>query len=125
MSVVYDAGALIAADRDDRERWADHALELRSGRAPLTTSPALAQVSRSGRQSRLRLFLRGCDIVAFTAQDGHEVGRLLARAGTSDVVDAHVALTAARHRAAVVTSDPDDLSRLVTAGGLDVDILAI
>jgi hypothetical protein len=39
-------------------------------------------------------------------------GVLCRRAGTSDVIDASVVLTALRERAVVVTSDPDDLRRL-------------
>ena len=42
-----------------------------------------------------------------------QVGRLLAATGTSDITDAHVALCALRHDAAVLTSDPDDIRRLV------------
>lgn len=40
------------------------------------------------------------------------VGALLARAGTSDVVDGHVALLARRLRATVITSDPTDIAAL-------------
>jgi hypothetical protein len=40
------------------------------------------------------------------------VGALLGRAGTSDVVDGHVAVTAQSARATVVTSDESDLRRL-------------
>jgi hypothetical protein len=39
-------------------------------------------------------------------------GVLCGRAGTSDVVDASVALVARRERAVVVTSDVEDLRRL-------------
>jgi len=36
MNVVYDAGVLIAADRNDREVWADHRARLELGVVPLT-----------------------------------------------------------------------------------------
>jgi hypothetical protein len=39
-------------------------------------------------------------------------GVLCGRAGTSDVIDASVAIIAKRERAVVVTSDPEDLRRL-------------
>jgi len=39
-------------------------------------------------------------------------GALCGRAGTSDVIDASVVLTARRERARVVTSDVDDLRHL-------------
>ena len=41
------------------------------------------------------------------------VGRLLASTGTADITDAHVALCALRRDAAVLTSDPEDIRRLV------------
>ena len=112
MSTVYDAGVLIAADRNDRAIWADHRARLELGLTPTTTAPVVAQVSRSSRQAQLRRFLRGCIVADFAAEDAHEVGALLARARQSDVVDAHVILTAARHTAIVLTSDPGDLEQL-------------
>jgi PIN domain len=111
-SVVYDAGALIAADRDDPKLWADHRVLLECGVTPWTTAPVLAQVSRSAEQVRLRRFLRGCHIASFESQQAHTVGALLAASGTTDVVDAHVIVTAAAHTGTVLTSDPDDLQRL-------------
>lgn len=57
-------------------------------------------------------------MVAFVASEAHDIGALLAKAGTADVVDAdvvdaHVALTASHREATIVTSDPDDLPNLV------------
>lgn len=112
MSVVYDAGALIAAEGNDRRVWAEHRVRLEMGVVPLTTAPVVAQVSRSPRQVNLRRLLKGCDIAAFVDEQAHEVGALLARAALSDVVDAHVALIAAARRASVLTSDPGDLAAL-------------
>lgn len=112
MSVAYDAGLLVAADRSDREVWADHRARLEVGVVPTTTAPVVAQVSRSPRQVQLSRFLRGCDIVDFNRQEAHEVGALLSRAETSDVVDAHLVLTASRRRSTVLTSDEQDLRRL-------------
>jgi predicted nucleic acid-binding protein len=112
VSTIYDAGVLIAADRNDRTVWADHRARLEAGLVPLTTSPVVAQTSRSPRQVQLRRFLRGCDVVAFDPAQAHGVGALLARSSTADVVDAHLALTAARMGAVVITSDPIDLRAL-------------
>jgi hypothetical protein len=112
VSAVYDTGLLIAADRNDRDVWADHRTRLELGVVPLTTAPVLAQVSRSPRQVQLRRLLRGCDVVGFAPEQAHEVGELLGRSGTSDVVDAHVALTASTAGATVYTSDEDDLGQL-------------
>ena len=110
MNVVYDAGVLVAVDRDDRAMWAEHRVRLEVGLLPVVTSPVVAQVSRSGRQVQLRRFLRGCRIIPFQAADAHTVGSLLASAGMSDVVDAHVVVTGAGGE--IITSNPDDISRL-------------
>jgi predicted nucleic acid-binding protein len=78
----------------------------------VTTAPVIAQASRSPRQVQLRRFLQGCDVVAFAPAQARAVGELLAKSSTADVVDAHLALTAARTGAVVITSDPGDLRAL-------------
>ena len=115
MSVVYDVGVLVGAERNDRRIWADHRARLELGLVPVTTAPVVAQVSRSPRQAQLRRLLQGCEVVAFTGDQADDVGNLLGRAGTADVVDAHLVMTAARVGEVVVTSDPDDLRTLVAA----------
>lgn len=115
MSAVYDAGLLIAAERNDRVVWADHRARLELGVVPRTTAPVVAQVSRSPRQVQLRRLLRGCVIVDFAPRHAHQVGQLLVRTRTTDVVDAHVVLTAARQQATVFTSDDKDLQQLSDA----------
>lgn len=125
MTVVYDAGVLIGADRSDRVVWADHRARLELGLVPITTAPVIAQVSRSSRQVQLRRFLRGCEIVAFEGKDAYEVGSLLAAAGTSDVVDAHVVSVAKTYRASVITSDRRDLSTLAACTWPAVAIVSV
>jgi predicted nucleic acid-binding protein len=110
---VYDAGALVAADRNERTMWADHRVRLESGIVPLAPAPVVAQVSRSGRHAQLRRFLRGCDVVAFDEADAHSAGRLLGRSGRSDVVDAAVVVLAMAHGAEIVTDDREDIARLL------------
>jgi predicted nucleic acid-binding protein len=112
VSVVYDAGVLVAAATDERETWADHRVRLELGELPRTTAPVVAQVSRSGHQVLLRRFLRGCETVAFSQEHAHDVGALLGRTGTSDVVDAHLIVIAAKTGSTVLTSDIDDLRSL-------------
>ncbi len=112
MSIVYDAGVLVAAERNDRQLWADHRARLESGVVPATTAPVVAQVSRGPRQVQLRRFLRGCEVVEFGTDQAHGVGALLARAHMSDVVDAHVVVTAGQRAASVLTSDAADIERL-------------
>lgn len=112
MSIVYDADALIAAESNDRRIWAEHRARLEFGIEPVTTAPVVAQVSRSPRQVQLRRFLRGCRLVALTPDDAHRIGTLLAATGSSDVVDAHVALVASDERTDIWTSDPENLRSL-------------
>jgi hypothetical protein len=112
VSVVYDAGVLVAAERNDRQVWADHRVRLEVGAVPVTTSPVVAQVSRSPRQVQLRRLLRGCDIVGFASEEAHDVGALLGEAGASDVVDAHVVVTASKAGAIILSSDPNDVRQL-------------
>lgn len=112
MTVAYDAGPLIAADRNDREMWAYHRRLLEHGRRPFTTAPVVAQVSRNPRQVMLHRLLGSCRIMGFDADDARPVGALLARSKTSDVVDAHLVCSAERHDAIVLTSDGDDIAHL-------------
>jgi len=112
VSFVYDAGVFVAAERNDRDVWADHRARLELGLIPRTTAPVVAQVSRSPRQAQLRRMLRGCDIVGFAKDDSHAVGALVGQASTSDVVDAHLAIVASRRQDTILTSDVEDLRDL-------------
>ena len=111
--VVYDAGVLVAADRNARAVWADHRIRLEAGIIPVVPAPVVAQVSRSPAQVQLRRLLRGCEILPLTEQKAHAAGELMGRAATRDVVDAVVAQTAADLRADVVTGDHADIHRLL------------
>ena len=121
--VVYDAGALVAADRNDRSLWADHRVRLEAGVVPVVPAPVVAQVSRSPRQAQLRRLLRGCEVLALDESTAHAVGRLLGRSGTVDVVDGTVVTIAIAKRAQIVTSDPDDVSLLASAAGARLVII--
>jgi len=124
-AVVYDAAVLVAADRNERRAWAEHKARLELGVIPLVPAPVVAQVSRSPQQAQLRRFLTGCVIVPLGESEAHEAGRLLGIARTADIVDAVVVTTAVRQKATILTSDPDDIERLVWASGRDVGVVAI
>ncbi|MGH7286296.1 MAG: PIN domain-containing protein [Polyangiaceae bacterium] len=113
--IVYDAGVLIAADKNHRDCWARHRVRLAQGLVPLVPSEVIAQASRSSRQAQLRRFLRGCEIVSLDEQGAHRAGEILALSRTSDVIDAIVVELAIRAEANILTSDAGDLSRLVAA----------
>lgn len=114
---MFDAGALIALERNDRVLWA--ALKLAAMRAVdvIVPSTALAQVWRgTPAQARLSKALRHCVIAGF---DDHvrAVGELCGRVRTNDVCDAHVAIIASTRGQALYTSDRVDLARLLVAFG--------
>jgi hypothetical protein len=114
-SVVYDAGILIAADRNDRGVWAEHRVRLEAGSVPLVPAPVVAQASRSPAQAQLGRLLRGCEVVAFAETDAHRAGALLGKSRTGDVVDASIAILAIQSQADIATDDPHDIVRLLAA----------
>ena len=125
MKVVLDSGAFIAVDRGDRQVGAMLRV-LQQGRVPLSTSAAVvAQVWRDGRtQARLSRVLGGVAIRALGAGDDRRTGELLRVAGTPDVIDAHVALSV-DHEDRLLTSDPDDLQRLLAARNIAAEIVRV
>jgi hypothetical protein len=122
---VYDAAVLVAAERNDRQSWADHKARLEFGFVPLVPAPVLAQVSRSPKQAQLRRFLRGCVVAPLGESDAHAVGRLLAVAKTADIVDATVVTVAQQNEAVILTGDPVDIGRLVRASERHTVVVAI
>jgi predicted nucleic acid-binding protein len=124
-SVVYDAGVLIAAERNDRRVWSEHRVRLEWGVVPLVPSAVVAQVSRSPKQVQLRRLLRGCEVVALTEDVAHRVGALLARARTRDVTDAVVVELAVSRNADIATGDRSDIERLVKAAGRRVTVFVV
>ncbi len=112
--MILDAGFLISVDRGESaaQEFLTAAL---AHETPLTTThPVVAQVWRDGaRQARLVRFLQSVIVVAF--DDGPEVGNLLARSGTSDVVDAHLVVVAVRRSEPILTGDVHDLESLIAA----------
>jgi hypothetical protein len=113
--VTFDAGGLIALDRADRRVVTTLTEVLQKGWRVTIPATALAQAVRNpARQARISRLIRHpyAKVIALDETDAIEVGLLLARTGTSDIADAHVAVCARRSGQAVVTSDPDDMSRI-------------
>jgi hypothetical protein len=113
--ITFDAGGLIALDRDDRRVIVLLARAAESEARVTVPASALAQaIRRPERQARLARLIRqpSTDVVALDRVDATHVGRLLAASGTADITDAHVIVCARRSGQWVVTSDPEDLRRL-------------
>jgi hypothetical protein len=121
--LVYDAGALVAAERRSIRAWTLHREALRSQITPTLPAAVLGQVWR-GRPSQANLarFLRGCDITPDTEELARGAGVACGAAGTADVVDALVVVLARQLAAPVVTSDPDDLRHLAQAIGFSLAV---
>lgn len=117
-ALVLDAGALVAVDRGDRAMMARLRAAL-SNQVDLRTSAiVVGQVWRDpdGRQARLARLLRAVDVRPVDERMGRRAGVLLARAGTADPIDATVVL-AAEPGDRILTSDPDDIRRLLNQAG--------
>jgi hypothetical protein len=115
-ALVYDAGALIAAEAGKAGLWHLHRQALDEKRRIIVPVPVLAQVWRgSARQASLARLLFGCEIVDMTEVMGREAGVLCGKADVSDVVDATVAVMAIQATASILTSDPGDITVLLDA----------
>ena len=122
MRAVLDAGALVAIDRRDREVGAQLRLLQQQGTPLRTSAAAVGQVWRDGRrQANLARVLAGVGTEALSKDDGKRIGELLARAGSADVIDAHVALLVAPSDI-VLTSDPGDIRALLQARGVSAHV---
>jgi predicted nucleic acid-binding protein len=114
--LTLDTGALLARDRPGKAVVMQARLgeTLRRGGTLCIPVGVIAQAWRSSRQVRLARLLKSqdIDIAIMTPNVARSVGLLCARTGHNDVIDVHVAMCARERRHAVVTSDPDDLSRI-------------
>ena len=123
MGVTYDAGALSAADRGERQTWARHRALLLARQVPVVPAPVLAQVWRGGpKQALLARLVAGCSVEPMDDDAARRTGQLLGRAGTSDVVDAFIVEGALRRRDVVVTGDPADLGAIADALGRRLEL---
>ena len=113
--VTFDAGGLIALDRNDRRVIALLARAEEIGARITVPATALAQaMRRPARQVRLSRLVRQpkTSLVPLDGPDATNVGILLAASRTTDISDAHVVICARRNGEPIVTSDPDDLELL-------------
>lgn len=122
-AVVYDAGALIAAERRDRDFIILHRRYLDRFVRPVVPVPVLAQVWAGGpRQAALVKALRACRMAPMTEEFAKRVGALRARTGIADVCDLSVVEVAYPLGATIVTSDPDDVAAILNALNVELPI---
>jgi hypothetical protein len=113
VTAVLDSGALIAIDRHDRKVGAMLRVLQREAEPVRTSAGAVAQVWRAGRrQVNLARTLAGLDVAVLDELAAKKVGELLGSSGTSDLVDAHVALLV-HAGGQILTSDDQDIKALL------------
>jgi hypothetical protein len=123
MGVTYDTGALVAADRGERQMWARHRALLVRREVPTVPAPVVAQAWRGeGRQALLARLLVGCSVETLDEERARSVGTLAGRAATTDIVDACVAEGALRRYDLVVGSDISDLKAIAAAVNRRIEV---
>ena len=125
MTLVLDAGALIAYEHGDRTVRAFLERASRTGVNVRTTTGVVAQVWRDGaRQARLTLLLQGLLEVELTRDRARRVGTLLGRAGRRDVIDGSI-VNAAVDGDEILTTDPDDITALAHNSGKNLIVTRV
>lgn len=124
MGVVLDTGGLIAFDRGDRQVAALVEAARRRRDRVLTSSGCVAQAWRGSgsRQALLARLLRGTVEVGLDRRMSRATGELCGATKTTDVIDAHVALLS-RDGDVVLTSDANDVRRLLRARGVNAQVI--
>lgn len=122
-TIVYDAGALIAAENGDERMWAIHQRALARGVQAVVPATVLAEVWRGARrQHRLGQFVQSCCVEGFSAECAKAAGVLLSTA-SHGVIDASVVECALRRGCPCVTGNRSHLVDL--AGTRRINIIDI
>ena len=126
MTIVLDAGAFVAVERNNRDMVALIKRERLANRVPLTHGGVIGQVWRGGRgrQAVVARLIDGVDVRALDETLGRQAGVLLGAARAADVIDAAIVLLA-EDGDEIYTSDPKDLRALARAAGIHVDLVKI
>jgi len=124
LGLVYDTGALIAAESNDRRMWALHARALQRGVLPVVPAACLVEAWRGAKQLVLSRLLDGCSVESLDAERAKRAG-VLQRTGPGAAADATVVEVAVRRGAAVITSDRGDIERLAAASRRRLQIIDV
>lgn len=121
--VTYDTGALVAAERNNRQMWALHAGYLAEEVIPTVPAPVLAEAWRGGpRQASLSRLLRMCVTEPMSEELARKVGVLAGQSDHDDIVDVSVVEGALRRGDAVVTSNVTHIRKAADAVGASLRI---
>jgi hypothetical protein len=126
VTLILDAGALIALEKADKAVWKRFTSARLAGFPPVTHGGIVGQVWRAGgpRQALLATALAATEIVPLDEELGRKAGRLLGRVGGCDVIDAALVLLA-EDGDEIITSDPSDLAVLSTYTGIGVELIPV
>jgi hypothetical protein len=122
--LTLDAGAIIAYEKHDRGMWTLLKTAIENDATISVATVVVAQVHR-GNSPLVSRLLSACDIEALTLERARRAGLLLAASRTSDIVDAVVVAGAAVRRDVILTSDREDIERLVAAAKADLLIVDV
>ncbi len=112
--LTLDAGALIAYERADPRVRGILARAFARGVVPTVPAMALAEVWRGdAKDARLARLLKACNVEPVTESLARSTGELRRRTRGSETIDASIAVGVRHRRDAVMTSDPDDMRRLL------------
>jgi PIN domain len=121
-AIVLDAGAFIAVENNDRSMMARLREAQRQSRPLRTSAIVIAQVWRGIRQVNLARLLQVVEVRSVDEPTARAAGTLLAKTRTIDPIDAALVLLA-QDGDHILTSDPTDISVLVSAWGKRVAVV--
>ena len=118
--MIFDAGVFIALENPSQRRVILALVRKMQaeGVIPITNEAALAQAWREpSKQVPMAMLVKATSVYSFG--DPRVIGQRCAESGTSDVVDASLAVLADQLGTKILTTDADDMRRL----GVDVETL--
>ena len=111
--MIFDAGVFIKVESPSDARRINALVQALkdNGVTPITNVGALAQVWRNpAQQVGVTMLAESCEVRELG--DPRAIGRRCADSGTSDVVDASLAVLSAATGMNILTTDPDDMKQL-------------
>jgi len=113
-----DAGELIGLENNSRAAWARLRAASSSSAQLFVPTGVIGQVWRgTPQQTRLNQALKQCRPIPLDENTARLAGQMCGRTGTTDVIDAVIAVVAHNSlrygEASVLTSDPEDFSALL------------
>ncbi len=131
MTIVLDTGALIALDRGSRTVLSRLQTAFDKGDEVQVPAGVIGQAWRQPNQhALLSRALKRCEEVALDGSIARSSGHLCGQTGTSDVIDASVAVAVADSnrrdsKVTLLTSDPGDMRNLLSALRSDARIVKV